>query len=443
MKKTFVIFLGLIFFAGQLTAQSLNTAKLDSLFTKLSDNNKAMASVAISKNGHILYSKAIGYSSINDGDKIPSTEKTKYRIGSVTKMFTAVMMLQLAEEGKISLDETLDKYFPDIPNATTITIKHLLNHRSGIHSFTDDSTYLSYMTQPKTEKEMLSIIASSKPDFEPGSKYHYSNSNYVILGYIIEKVCHKPYKEVLEERITSKTGLTDTYYGGKTDIKARESHSYLFENNNWVQQPETDLSIPHGAGALVSTPTDLVKFIEALFSYKLINKSSVISMKTMVDGYGMGMVMFPFYERKAYGHDGAIDGFNSILAWFPEDSVAVAYCSNGLGYPMNDILIGILSICFNKPYSIPTFKTISLTTEELDKYLGVYASSELPIRITVTKDKTTLIAQGEGQEAFALEATEKDLFRYDAAGIVMEFHPDSNEFILEQGGGVFHFTKEK
>jgi len=352
-------------------------------------------------------------------------------------------MLQLAEEGKISLEETLDKFFPDIPNAKRITISQMLHHRSGIHSFTDDSIYLTWMTKPKTEKEMLSIISDGKPDFEPGSKYHYSNSNYVLLGYIIEKVCHKPYKEVLKERITSKIGLADTYYGGKTDIKAGESYSYLFENNAWTQQPETDLSIPYGAGALLSTPTDLVKFIEVLFDGKLIGGSSLLDMKTMVDGYGMGMIVLPFYERKAYGHDGAIDGFNSVLAYFPDDSLAVAYCSNGLGYPMNNILIGVLSICFDKPYAIPTFTTISLTTEELDKYLGVYASSELPIRITVTKENTTLIAQGEGQESFALEATEKDIFRFDAAGIVMEFQPEKGEFVLEQGGGVFHFSREK
>jgi CubicO group peptidase (beta-lactamase class C family) len=135
------------------------------------------------------------------------------------------------------------------------------------------------------------------------------------------------------------------------------------------------MSIPGGAGAIVSTPTDLVKFIEALFSLKLVSNTSLSQMKTLTDGFGMGMFQIPFYEKRAYGHNGGIDGFASNLAYFPEEGLAIAYCTNGQAYPMNNILIGVLSIYFNKPYPIPTFNTtpVSLKTEDLDKYLGVYS----------------------------------------------------------------------
>ena len=163
-------------------------------------------------------------------------------------------------------------------------------------------------------------------------------------------------------------------------------------------------------------------------------------MKTMTDGFGMGMFQIPFYEKSAYGHNGGIDGFASTLAYFPEDSLAVAYCTNGQVYPMNNILIGVLSIYFNKPYSIPTF---NLKTEDLDKYLGVYSSTQIPLKITITKNAATLFAQATGQQSFPLDPTEKDKFKFDPAGIIMVFNPDKNEMTLKQGGENVVFTKEK
>ncbi len=157
----------------------------------------------------------------------------------------------------------------------------------------------------------------------------------------------------------------------------------------------------------------------------------------------MGMFRMPFYNKKAYGHNGGIDGFASNLAFFPEDSVAVAYCTNGQVYPMNDILLGVLRIYFNKEFSLPTFNTISLKTDDLDKYLGVYSSKQMPLKITITKDNTTLVAQASGQSSFPLEATEKDKFKFDPAGVEIEFHTDKNEMIMRQGGGQYLFTKEK
>lgn len=437
---TVILLTGLSF--GTVFSQDINRPKLDSLFNILAEKNKAMGSLTISKNGTVLYSKAIGYSFISDDEKKLSTNITKYRIGSISKMFTATMIFQLIEEGKTSLTTTLDTYFPNLPSAKKITISNLLNHRSGLHNFTDDPNYTTWMMHSKTQDEMLTLISKNKVDFQPNEKASYSNSNYVVLGFIIEKISKQPYSKNLNERITSKIGLLNTYFGSKTNTNNNESFSYQFINN-WTQEPETDMTIPGGAGSIVSTPTDLTKFIEALFSIKLISQSSLNQMKTITDGYGMGMFQIPFYTKKAYGHNGGIDGFLSNLAYFPEDSLAIAYCTNGEVYPMNDILLGVLSICFNKDYSIPTFNTISLKTEDLDKYLGVYSSKQIPIKITITKDNTALIAQATGQSSFPLEATEKDKFKFDQAGVKIEFNIDKNELTLKQGGGNFAFTKDK
>jgi D-alanyl-D-alanine carboxypeptidase len=427
--------------SGISTGQSFNTIKADSLLNFLAEKNKAMGSLAIAKNGNILYAKAIGYSQFTP-EQIASTEKTRYRIGSISKMFTAVLIFQLIEDGKLELTTPLGKFFPSVPNASKITIGNMLSHRSGIHSFTDDTAYLQYMTRAKTQDEMIRIIEASKPEFDPDTKTAYSNSNFVLLGYIVENISKKPYNEVLQGGICKKADLKDTYYGGKTNVNAGECYSFRFEDG-WKIQPETDMSIPHGAGAILSTPSDLVKFITALFHGKLVSAISLNQMKTITDGLGMGVQQFPYEDRVIYGHGGAIDGFNSLLGYFPDDSLAISYCSNGTVYSVNDILLGALSIYYNKPYSLPVFTTYAVTPEELDQYLGIYSSSQIPLKITFTRDKGTLYGQATGQPSFPLEAAAKQVFKFEMAGIVITFNEEGNEFVLEQGGGKFTFTRDK
>jgi len=437
------VFVHLLIFEA--CSQKLNTSKLDSLFSVLAANDRAMGSVAISKNGKIMYSRAIGFGSLEAATRVLATGKTKYRIGSITKTFTTVLIFQLIEEGKLSLATTLDKYFPSVQNAKTITISNLLSHRSGIHNFTDDPDYLTWMSIPKSKAEMIAIIAKNKPDFVPDAKAQYSNSNFVLLGFIIEKLRKKAYAQVLSERIVTKVGLTDTYFGKGTDLKDNESFSYQWSNNDWKKEPETDMSIPHGAGAIVSTPTDLVMFMEALFAGKLVSQSSLLKMKTIVDGYGMGLFQVPFGSKRAFGHNGGIDGFSSNTAYFPEDSLAIAYCTNGQRYPMNDILIGILSIYYNRTYSIPNFNApvFLIDASELDQYIGIYSSTQLPLKITISKKDGALIAQATGQASFPLDPSERDKFKFDRAGVVLEFTPAAGEMTLKQGGGVFKFLRDK
>lgn len=421
-------------------AQVFNKAKLDSFFVALNAHNKNMGSIAISANGALVYQNAIGSIQINGDVKTPATIKTKYRIGSISKMFTASMIFQLIEEGKLSLTTPLASYFPQLPNASKITIGEMLDHRSGLHNFTNDSLYASYMGKPMSEPEMLAIFAKEKPDFEPDAKADYSNTNFVLLGYIVEKITGKPYPEELKKHITSKIGLADTYYGGKTNPANNEAYSYTY-GSQWKQMSETDMSVPGGAGAIVSTPADLVKFIEALFAGKLISESSLAQMKTMKENFGMAMFIIPFNEKQGYGHNGGIDAFTSLLIYFPDDKLAVAYTSNGGNYSTNDVLIGALSIYFNKPFAIPEFKTIAISSADLDKYLGNYSSTQMPLKVAITKDGGTLYGQANGQGAFPLEAMGGDKFVFTAAGITVQFDPVKHSFNLIQGGNTYLFTK--
>jgi CubicO group peptidase (beta-lactamase class C family) len=441
MKKTILI-TALLLTLGQIGFAQTNfdKAKLDNYFNILEQNNKFMGSVAVSKNGEIIYTKSVGLADVENNVK--ATEISKYRIGSISKTYTSVLILKACEENKLDLNQKIDQWFPTIKNAETITVKHLLTHRSGISNFTTDKDYLTWNTQPKTEQEMVAIIIKAGSDFKPDSRAEYSNSNFVLLTYILEKTFNKSYSDLLEEYIVKPIGLANTYVFGKIDPNNSECKSYRFAGT-WKLEPETDFTIPLGAGAIISTSSDLTKFADALFGGKLLESESLELMKTIKDGYGVGLFQIPFYKSVGYGHTGGIDGFSSVFSHFADDNISYALISNGTNFNNNDISIAVLSAVYDKPYEMPVFTTFNLTSEDLNKYLGVYASKQIALKITITKDGNTLIAQGTGQPAFPIEATDKNKFKFDQAGAKFEFDPIEKTMILFQGGGQIKFTKEE
>ena len=429
----------LIFTAGH--AQTPDKGKLDQFFNRLAEKNKAMGSLTVTKEGNIFYSRAIGYSQINSTEKKPASEATRYRVGSITKMFMAALIFQLVEENKLKLSDTLDKFFPQVPNAQKITLAQMLGHRSGIFNVTENPDFRSLKTEAKTRDEMVALIAKSKPAFEPGEKAQYSNSNYVLLGYIVEKAGGKSYEDALKQRITSKIGLRDTYLGtGYSDAGKNEGLSYNFIGD-WKQESETHLSIPAGAGAIISTPNDLTKFIQALFDGKIVSQESLEQMKPR-DQFGLGINSYPIGGKTFYGHGGGIDGFRSLLVYLPEEKLSLAYTSNGVNYPLNNIVSGVFDIYWNKPFEIPTFATVAVSPEVLDKYVGVYSSPEVPFKLTITRDKSTLVAQPTGQPAFPLEAIAQDKFKLDSRSVVLEFDAAKTQLTFKRGGRDVLFTKE-
>jgi len=440
MKRTLILSLtaSLISFAG--FSQNMDIAKLDAYFEALSSNNRFMGSVAIAQGDKLIYSKVVGFADIENGLK--ATENTKYRIASISKTFTAVLTLKAVEENKLNLNQTIDQWFPEIGNADKINIEHLLYHRSGLHNHVDEFVNSNRHTQPITEKEMIEVIIKGGSDFEPDTQMAYSNPNYILLTYILEKIYEKPFAVLLEEKITTPIGLKNTYMGGKINTRDGECYSYTFLNNGWELAPELDVSQVLGAGAITSTPTDLVTFSYALFNGKLISDNSLTKMKAIKDYLGMGLIPMPFYDKTGFGHTGGIDGFRSVFVYFPTGEISFAYTSNGMNFNGNDISIAVLSASFNKPFEIPEFTTYELTDEDLDRYLGVYSSKQLPLKMTITKEHNQLFGQGTGQPSFPLEAVGKDKFEFKQAGVVLEFNPTDNTMILRQGGGVFNFERE-
>lgn len=438
MKKI-LFFAFTVFLFTSSFAQNFNSSKLDSLFNILSANNKYMGNVAVAQNGKTIYAKAIGKADIETG-KDANTD-SKYRIGSISKTFTATLIFKAIEEKKLSLDQSINKYFPNVKNANKITVGNLLNHRSGIFNLTNDPNYLNWNTSTKSRTELIDMISASASNFEPNSKAEYSNSNYILLSIILEKIYQKTYSQILNEKIIKPLQLKNTYYGAKINLANKEVNSYAF-TGIWLKQPETDMSIPLGAGAIVSNPSELNIFIAALLNGKLVSAQSLEKMKTIKDSYGMGLTKVPFYEHIGYGHGGAIDGFTSLLFYFPADQLAVAINSNGNNYDNNQILIALLSAYYNKAFDIPSFTEIAVKPEDLDQYLGTYGAANFPMKIAITKKENVLIAQATGQGPLELKATAKNTFEFIAAGIVLEFNPTTKQMVLKQGGGKYIFTKE-
>ncbi|MCD8518708.1 MAG: beta-lactamase family protein, partial [Flavobacterium sp.] len=418
-----------------------------------------MGSLTIREGENVVFNKAYGFADVEKN--IKADRLTRYKIGSISKTFTAVMVMQLIEEKKMTLQTKLNRFYPKIQNAEKISIYDLLHHRTGIVDYVNqDASFHASLDKKHSKEDILKVITSFKSNFEPGSKYEYSNSNFFILGCIIEKLTKKSYAENLQNRIVKKAELgtyenktemtakgavnnkvfvpTTYYVEDATNTANKESYSYYFDGTNWVKSLENHNSIPFASGGITSTPADLTKFIHALFNGKLVNASSLEQMKEIKEGYGKALIQFPFGERRFYGHGGKIEEFSSILGYYPTEKLSFSLISNGDNFEQNDIIIGILSIYYKMPFPFPKF--MKMDKAELAKFTGTYASKELPIKITVSEKNGELFAQATGQSAFPLTFKEERTFVFAPAGIEMVF--GDNAFVLIQGGMKFNFTKE-
>ena len=430
MKKSILLLIIGFIFISFLHGFEQKKDIIDNFFNHLEENNQAMGNISLFKDGQEIYNNSMGFREIELKRKIDSN--TKFRIGSISKTFTAVIIIQMIEEGKLSYETRLSDYCPQIPNADLITIEHLLRHQSGIFNFTNDENYVKWMEKPVKKAELIKIIADYEPIFNPGEKGDYSNSNFVLLSYIAEKTDKKDFKKILNTRIVKPLKLKNTYYGSKINPKKNEAKSY-YKTTDWTLATETDMSVPVGAGAIVSNPYDLNIFFTNLFAGKLISEASLAKMTKIENHFGLGIFKIPFYDKFAYGHTGGIDGFQAVATYFPDEKISVAYNSNGVSYPQNSILIGVLSIFFEMDYEFPEFQEgVKLPLEILNTLTGDYKSDDLPIGIKIFIKDEALWAQGSGQDPFPLDAEDENTFNYMPANIKLKFDVDKKQMILIQ-----------
>lgn len=429
------------FVSANNTSSFPGSSTVDSLFNLIEAYDRGMGAVSVYKNGQKIYGRHYGYSSLEDS--VRNDETTLFRIGSVSKTFTATLIFKLIEERRLSLSDPLSKWFPLFGNARAITIQHLLRHQSGLYNFTNDAAYTSWNTSAQTREALLSKLLKYPNVFMPGTKTEYSNTNFVLLSWIAEMASGQTYAQLLKRIVTEPLQLKQTF--SSEPPSAKTAASYV-KKKFWNREAVTHESIPLGAGALLSTPDDLNLFIQGLFAGKLVSDTSLQKMRNITNEtmMGMGFMTAPFYERTAFGHTGGIDGFQSRLFYFPSDSVSIAITSNAVFYPINDITIAILSKLFGKQYSLPVFREgINVAEKELEQFTGTYSAPGIPIKLTIFIKDGILNGQGTGQPVFPLTCTAPATFSFEQGGIVLEFQPAKKQMVLVQMGARIVMKKEE
>lgn len=415
--------------------RKINTAKIDDYLNYIAKNQQGIGSISIFKSGKEIYQKDFGQ------EQLPNAKwnsKTGYQIGSVSKLVTAVMLMQLVEKGKLNLDDRLSKYYPDLPNAKKITLRSIMNHTSGLGDYV--SAWL--FKKPVGDKAIFDTIKKHGVEFQPGEKTKYSNSGYYLLSRILEKIGKKPYNLLLKENITSKAQMNNTF----SVLDHPENIFKSYENNNgkWTEVEDFDFHNCIGLGDITSTPNDMSLFINALFNYQFVKKETLeMMMPTSSKSFGLGLMAIPFYNKVSFGHGGDTAGTHSIVSFSPTEKYSVAIMINGEKTPHNNISIGVLSIMYDQNYEFPKFAEIKKGSEkDLQNYEGNYIAQEINLDFKIFIKDENLFAQLTDQPSFPLEYVEGNKFKYTKAGVEIIFSPENKQLKLIQNGNTLIFDKK-
>jgi CubicO group peptidase (beta-lactamase class C family) len=376
------------------------------------DERIPSVAVAIAVGDSVVYAR--GYGEADREAQLAAAPDVVYRIGSVTKQFTAAAFLRLVEQGRIALDDPLTKYLPDYPaQGHTVTIRQLLNHTSGIKSYTGLPAWISRMEEPFTHEQMLKLFASEPFDFAPGEQWKYNNSGYYLLGMVLEQVTGRPYAEYVAETLFAPLGLASTAYcpDQPTDGQAE---GYRLTTAGIAPAAPLSMTHPYAAGALCSTVLDLVRWNRALVAGRVIRPATYRAMTTPDTlnsgkrlGYGYGLALDEWEGMRRVQHGGGINGFGAFLSYYPEHDVTIAVLENTDAYNPARTEEAIARALFD--IAAPEVKDLPLTAEQIARYVGTYDLGRLQLRVFSEGDR--LMAQGTGQMAIQLRWQGGDDFR--------------------------------
>ncbi|MBA3694518.1 MAG: serine hydrolase [Acidobacteria bacterium] len=364
LQITNVLFLFLIaFLAGQGSGYAQDkSAKIDELMKIYQSYGQFNGAALVAENGKVIYKKGLGLANMEWN--IPNETDTKFRLGSITKQFTAALILQLVEQGKIKLDGNVSDYLPDYRKdvGDRVTIHHLLTHTSGIPSYTNQPRFFEDVSRnPFVVADFVKKYTSGDLEFEPGSKFSYNNSGYFLLGAIIEKVTGKPYEQVLKENILDPLGMKNTGYDHFDAVLSKRASGYNKTPKGYINAPYLDMSIPYAAGSLYSTVEDLYLWDRALYTDKLLSaKSKELMFKPNLENYGYGFsitnasVGATKETIPVITHGGGINGFNTTIVRLVGNQHLIVLLDNtSQGRNLDKISKNITSILYNQPYSQP------------------------------------------------------------------------------------------
>jgi D-alanyl-D-alanine carboxypeptidase len=327
-------------------------AKADQFVGAYVQQNKFIGSVLVARDGKPIFRK--GYGLANQEWGIPNAADTKFRLGSITKQFTATCIMQLVEAGKLKLDDPISKYYTDSPPAWgKITIHHLLTHTSGIPSYTElPGFFQKEAMTDRTPEEIIKLTRDKPLEFVPGEKMKYDNTGYIILGYVIEKVSGEKYAGYLRKHIFEPLGMHDTGYDMARDIIPHRASGYNYSDAKWINAPYLAMSLPYAAGSLYSTVDDLLIWDQALYANKPVTAESLRRMFTPnKNNYGYGWVIGK--DAKTMGHGGGINGFNTVINRYPDDKFTVIVLANMNTSAVGPIAKGLEGLLFGDKVEPP------------------------------------------------------------------------------------------
>jgi CubicO group peptidase (beta-lactamase class C family) len=356
------------------TGCAQDISRMDQAVQSFVADKQFMGSVLVARGNQVLFSKGYGFANLEWST--PNTPATKFRIGSMTKQFTAAAILLLEERGKLKIGDPVRKYLPDEPVAwDKVTIYHLLTHTSGIVNLLSVPGIQNMVPLPQTPDQLMAVVRDKPLEFEPGTKYQYSNSGYNLLGRLIEIVTGQRYQSFMDKSIFAPLGMKDSGYDTNIDILPRRAAGYSSGPGGLVNADFVHMSNTYSAGGLYSTTEDLLRWEQGLWSGKLLSPQSLAKMTTpYLNGYAFGLGIGTYRGRKRICHDGGVPGFNSFLAYFPETRITVAVLSNMLPPGAAPEIAGLLSDIAHGEKVVLTseLKAITLSPKTLESLAGTY-----------------------------------------------------------------------
>jgi CubicO group peptidase (beta-lactamase class C family) len=421
------------------TGLAQDVARMEQVVQSYVSDKKFMGSVLVARGDEVLLSK--GYGSANLEWNIPNSPDTKFRLGSITKQFTAASILLLEERGKLTTDDLVKKFMPDAPAAwDEITIFHLLTHTAGIPNFINFPDHKSVKPFAATPEELVARFRDKSIEFQPGEKWAYSNSGYLLLGYLLEKAAGQSYEAFLRDNIFGPLDMNDSGYDSNSAIIQRRAAGYRRLNSGPENAGFVHMSIPFAAGALYSTTEDLLRWQQGLFGGKLLSAESLAKMTTPFKrDYALGVTVRTASGRKMISHGGGIDGFTTFLAYYPEDKVTAVALSNLVrGAPPGQIVGYLAAIAHGEKIELPSErKEITVAPALLKQYVGTYEIAP-KVNMMIRLQEGQLISQLSGQGKVPLFAQSEAKFFPKIVDAEIEFGKDDKgavtHLVLRQGG---------
>lgn len=435
--------------SNQQVANAPITQQLDKLVSSYYQNDQPGVTVIVIKDGKTLLRKGYGIANLAKAEKLQADHVM--RLGSITKQFTSVAILQLVEEGKIALNDPVTKFFPDYPaSGKSITVEHLLTHTSGIPSYTGKPDFVAGAGKDISVQQMVDSFKNDALEFEPGTAFKYNNSGYFLLGAIIEKVSGEAYAKFVEKRLFTPLGMKNTAYEGYERSKQARAAGYSQRAGEFEPSMKISMTQPYAAGSLTSTVDDLAKWDAAVNAGKLLKaehwKRAFTSYKLkngQDTNYGYGWGIGQFESQTMISHGGGIPGFSTFALSLPKDKVYVAVLTNadgGLAQP-EMVAMRLAASAIGKP--IPEFKAVTLEEKTLDQYVGVYRIDEKNRRIVVREGDKLVMTRTNGPRTVMQAYSQNGFFKDNSSLLRVEFNKNAKGEVTEavvhqQGTSVSH-----